>query len=133
MKKINIACIIDDDPIFVRVVQKMMDVVDFCEDIQIYNNGKEAVDILKDMNASDSPEIIFLDINMPVMNGWGFLDSFHSLSLPPRTRVYVVSSTIDPAEIEKARSYPFVTDFVEKPMTVEILKGILFEEWQATE
>ena len=132
MKKIKIACIIDDDPIFIRVVQKMMDVVDFCNDIQIYNNGKEAVDILKEIGASDSPEIIFLDINMPVMNGWGFLDSFHSLSLPAGTRVYVVSSTIDPAEIEKARAYPFVTDFVEKPMTVEILKGILFEEWQAT-
>ena len=132
MKKIKIACIIDDDPIFIRVVQKMMDVVDFCNDVQIYNNGKEAVDILKDMSASDSPEIIFLDINMPVMNGWGFLDSFQSLNLPDGTRVYVVSSTIDPAEIEKARAYPFVTDFVEKPMTVEILKGILFEEWQAT-
>jgi len=130
MKKIKIACIIDDDPIFIRVVQKMMDVVDFCNDVQIYNNGKEAVDILKDMSASDSPEIIFLDINMPVMNGWGFLDSFQSLSLPGGTRVYVVSSTIDPSEIEKARSYPFVTDFVEKPMTVEILKGILLEEWQ---
>ena len=111
----------------------MMDVVDFCEDIQIYNNGKEAVDILKDMNASDSPEIIFLDINMPVMNGWGFLDSFHSLSLPTGTRVYVVSSTIDPAEIEKAKGYPFVTDFIEKPLTVDALKSILLEEWQASD
>ena len=59
------------------------------------------------------------------MNGWGFLDRYESLGLPGQTRVYVVSSTIDPVEIEKAQSYPFVCEFVEKPMTVDVLKRML--------
>lgn len=131
MRKINVACIIDDDPIFVRVVKKMMDVADFCNEVQVFHNGQEAVDTLKDIKASASPDVILLDINMPVMNGWGFLDLFETLSLPQSTHVYVVSSTIDPSEIQKARSYSFVVDFVEKPMTVEVLKKILHGEWQA--
>ena len=133
MRKINVACIIDDDPIFVRVVKKMMDVADFCNNVQVFNNGKEAVDSLKDSAASDAPDIIFVDINMPVMNGWGFLDTFESLGLPKSTHVYVVSSTIDPSEIQKARSYSFVVDFVEKPMSVDVLKNILLDQWQAVE
>lgn len=128
MKKINVACIIDDDPIFVRVVKKMMGVAEFCEDVQVYNNGQEAVDGLKKGASSGSPDIIFLDINMPVMNGWGVLDTFGSLGLPDGVHVYVVSSTIDPEEIAKARSYPFVVDFVEKPITVDVFKEILLKE-----
>lgn len=132
MKKINVACVIDDDPIFVRVVKKMMGVADFCNDVQVYNNGKEAVEGLKESSTSISPDIIFLDINMPIMNGWGVLDMFESLGLPDGVHVYVVSSTIDPAEIARARSYPFVVDFIEKPITVDIFKDILAKEVQIT-
>ena len=131
MKKINVACIIDDDPIFVRVIKKMMSVAGYYNDIEVFNNGREAVDALKGISTSGSPDVIFLDINMPIMNGWGFLDVFESLDLPADTPIYVVSSTIDPDEIEKARSHPSVVDFIEKPITVDVLKKILLNTWES--
>ena len=130
MKKINVACIIDDDPIFVRVVQKMMDVASFCNSVQMFGNGQEAINALLNMSEAEYPDIVFLDINMPVMDGWGFLEAFEGLGLPGSLQLFVVSSTINPAEIERARSYSFVADFYEKPITVKVLEDILARELQ---
>ena len=125
MNKINLACIIDDDPIFVRVVKKMLELANFCSEIRVFQNGQEALDGLRQIPADQRPDIIFLDLNMPELNGWGFLEAFEQLSLPESTLLYVVSSSIDPEEKEKARSYHFVQDFIEKPLTLDIIKRIL--------
>ena len=126
MKKINVACIIDDDPIFVRVVQKMIELVEFCNEVKVFPNGKEARNHISDLEAERLPDIIFLDLNMPVMNGWEFLESLTEMPPHQTPLVYVVSSTIDPEEKERARSYPMVLDFIEKPLTASILNEILF-------
>ena len=125
MNKIRLACIIDDDPIFVRVVKKMMEMADFSEQVSVFPNGQIALDGLQTTLEDQYPDIIFLDLNMPTLNGWGFLDAFDNLGLPESTLLYVVSSSIDPGEKERARSYPFVQDFIEKPLTINIIKQIL--------
>ena len=125
MNKIPLACIIDDDPIFVRVVRKMMEMAAFCEDVRVFPNGQEALNGLRDIPATECPNVIFLDLNMPVLNGWGFLEAFETLDLPASTLLYVVSSSIDPEEKAKAKSYAFVEDFKEKPLTLATIKDIL--------
>jgi len=72
------------------------------------------------------PEIIFLDINMPVMDGWEFLDKFTQIEnkLDKTITLYVVSSSINPVDIERAKNTNAVKDYLVKPVTLEDLEAI---------
>ena len=78
MKKIKCACVIDDDPICTYWTKKMMDELMFSEDILIFENGQDAIEGLKNIIARGEqlPEVILLDLNMPIMDGWDFLEDF---------------------------------------------------------
>ena len=97
MKKIKFIGIIDDDPITVFGIKKMLNTVVECETIEAYQNGKIAFDSInkKFMGNEDIPEIIFLDINMPIMDGWQFLEEFLKLPIKQRVRINIVTSSID--------------------------------------
>lgn len=122
MKKINLISIIDDDPITVFGIKKMLDHLDVCDDIVTYANGKLALDGLKQMFAEKQriPEVIFLDINMPIMDGWQFLEEFIELPLKKKIRINIVTSSIDIADREKWEYYRdrthHLVDFKNKPL-----------------
>jgi CheY-like chemotaxis protein len=120
---IKTAAIIDDDQIFVFGTKKLMTSINFCEEIQIYNNGLEALTAFK--NGDKIPEVIFLDLNMPVMDGWQFLEEFQHLPVNGKPTIYIVSSSVDPADITRAQEYEEVTSYVIKPITRPRLKEIL--------
>ena len=87
-------------------------------------NGKYAIDQLMDIQRVDPeklPDYILLDINMPIMNGWEFLDEFKRLNIDPlgKCKIYIISSSVFSNDINKARSYPLVKDFISKPLNVE--------------
>lgn len=129
MKKIDIACIIDDDPIYVFGAKKMMKVNGFCNTVLVYNNGQEGIagfgEIIK--LKGDLPEIILLDLNMPIMDGWQFLDEFSKFKLEKKITIFVVSSSIDSRDLEKAKTYKNVSDFMVKPISAGSLKEMLGE------
>jgi len=127
MKKIDIACIIDDDPIYIFGMKRIMELADFCKSFMIFNNGKEALDKLKPMVTSGDklPDIILLDLNMPVMDGWQFLDEFTKIPSDKEILIYIVSSSIDPEDIKKAEGYGLTSSYIVKPVTVKTLKAIL--------
>ncbi len=123
MPKFKHVCIIDDDHIYTFTTRKIMEKGDFAGYIEIFKNGKEALAALKPRVESNTnvPEIIFLDLNMPIMDGWQFLDEF----MTPNTQkiiIYIVTSSIDPADMDKAKQYSLVTNYVVKPITPERLK-----------
>ncbi|KJD33496.1 transcriptional regulator [Tamlana nanhaiensis] len=128
MKKIDIACIIDDDPIFVYGVKKLMKFANFCESFMIFNNGEEAINnlkpILESESSKDMPDIILLDLNMPIMDGWQFLDEFTKIDAHKQITIYIVSSSIDPQDKNKLKNYETVSKFIIKPITVELLENI---------
>lgn len=129
MRKIDLACIIEDNPANIFWMEDIMSEVEFCKNLLIFVNGKEALDGLKKiyLKEEELPDVIFLDLNMPIMDGWEFLDEFTRLPAPKKVIIYIVTSSINPADFERSRQYEMVSNFIVKPVTVERLKEILHE------
>lgn len=127
MKKVDIACIIDDDPIFVFGVKKIMKLIDFCESLMLFTNGEEALNNLKMIISANEklPDVILLDLNMPILDGWQFLDEFTKIRCEKKIIIYLVSSSVDPEDLLKAKSYDLVSDYIVKPITIEKLENML--------
>ena len=103
MKKINSLYIIDDDPIAIFGIKKMLKLKVACNDIKAFENGKMALDDLKGrIEYGDGiPEVIFLDINMPIMDGWEFLEELLNLNIEEKVIINVITSSIDPSDYQK--------------------------------
>lgn len=122
MRTINSICIIDDDPITIFGIKKMLGSVAEYKSIDTYANGKLAIDGIKANleNQQHIPDIIFLDINMPILDGWQFLEEFISLSTDKKIGIHIITSSIDPADKEKWEYYKERTthtiEFHHKPL-----------------
>ncbi|MDX1363561.1 response regulator [Arenibacter latericius] len=127
MKTIKQVCIIDDDPIFVFGTKRMLTKNNFCSNIEVYTNGEDALESISLREESNFPDIIFLDLNMPVMDGWEFLDEFSKLSKKSKVLLFVLSSSIDSQEVQRAKTYDVVYDFIEKPLTKDKI-GVLINK-----
>ncbi len=129
MEKKELACIIDDDPIYVFGLKRVMNMYNLCKNILVFENGEEALKYLKPLlETSESfPDVILLDINMPVMDGWQFLDQFVLLKnkLKKRVTIYMVSSSVNKHDINKAKAYEEVSDYIVKPVKIDDLKRIM--------
>lgn len=118
MPEFSCICIIDDDPIFVFGMKKLLEMQDIAEMFLIYENGRVAIEQLKKrfQNQEIMPELIFLDINMPVFDGWSFLSESANLEVIKNIRIYMVTSSIDPADIERVQKYTQVKTCLIKPV-----------------
>jgi len=122
MTKISSVCIIDDDPITVFGIKKLLSLLDVAEEIKTYVNGKEAIDDITEMvsNQLPIPQVIFLDINMPIMDGWQFLEKFLELNVETKIRINIVTSSIDPYDRQQWEKFKDMThhtiDFKNKPI-----------------
>ncbi|WP_367768496.1 response regulator [Flavobacterium sp. WC2421] len=122
---------VDDDPITLMLCKKVIGKTTFSNKIITAQNGEEALSyfdaIKNDFEVNNKstplPQLIFLDLNMPVMGGWEFLDCFSSSDYSNfnTIKVVVLSSTIDPEDLQKASTYPMVIDFLSKPITLSML------------
>jgi CheY-like chemotaxis protein len=127
MKRLGEVYVVDDDNIYTFLFKRQAGRVDFCNSLRFFNHGGEALEalyVLRDQ-PDKLPDLILLDLNMPVCDGWQFLDRFSSLSLQKTIPVDIISSTITPAEHRLAVQNPGVGNFYEKPVTLETLTTIL--------
>src|SRR5471030_185939 len=129
MPKLDIACIIDDDQLFTYVLSRQMKLLDFSETTLVFQNGLEALNYLQENAGSPDmlPSVILLDINMPVLDGWQFLDGFIKLRISKNIKVFLISSSINHSDHARALEYKEVSRFYIKPVTMENLLGILKE------
>jgi two-component system, chemotaxis family, chemotaxis protein CheY len=113
--------IVDDDNISLIIAKKMIKETLGDVDIKTFVSPGEALRYLqKDFNyTTDAPAVLFLDLNMPVISGWDFLDFFDQFNndIKNVVRIYVVSSSVDPCDKNKALSLPYVKGFISKPLT----------------
>lgn len=126
MRKIDTLCIIDDDSIFTLVAKKIVNLIGFSEHTRILKNGRDALNYFKELenNKSSFPEVIFLDLNMPLMGGFELLRELEKLKGSENTKVFIFTSSIDPDDALKAKDIQLVEQFVEKPLTADKLKAI---------
>jgi CheY-like chemotaxis protein len=97
-------------------------------EITLFSNGKEAFDFFSDKTKKvQFPDIIFLDINMPVWDAWDFLNEWKKYEFANHSLIYILSSSINPKDSQNIKKYIFVKSFLTKPINLENLKLILSE------
>lgn len=124
VKSINTVCVVDDDEIYVYGIKKLITLKQLCPNLIEFRNGKDAIDFLTDPNNTDQlPDVIFLDISMPIMDGWDFMESYAKLKphLSKKITVYMVSSSINDEDIMRAKAITDISDYVVKPVTYDKL------------
>ena len=129
MNFLDIAFIVDDDPIHQFGMKVLLKKVKFSNEVMVFHNGQEALDALMQLldKGEKLPSIIFLDLNMPIKDGWGFLDDFVKIPHQNREKVviYVVSSSINPSDKERAKNYEVVSNYIVKPIDEKQLTQVL--------
>jgi CheY-like chemotaxis protein len=118
--------IIDDDPVNNMINQKLIAKFKPELEIKTIQGAQEALDWLKS-DPSNKPDLVLLDINMPVMTGWEFLEAAKSLDI--ELLVVMLSSSIDKHDKSKSETYPLVVDYIIKPLNLERLQE-LFDRHQ---
>lgn len=131
-KQIEIACIIDDDEIFIYGIKRLIEIKKLCKSLMIFSNGREAIDFFSDYlpNVSEVPDLILLDMNMPVLDGWQFLEEFASIkaSFPKQITIFMVSSSINQSDIQHAKRLSLLSGYLIKPISIHDLEQLFSGE-----
>lgn len=116
--------VIDDDLIYLKLAGMLIRKAEFPDEIHYFENGKASLDFLMENYSEDNSYTILLDINMPVMNGWEFLDSIVQFNKTDNLHVFMVTSSMDNSDIEKSKQYNIVRKYMPKPISAENIQKI---------
>ena len=119
--------LIDDDIVHQFTTSKMIELCELNTKTSSFLNGKEALKHLASSVHSELPDIILLDINMPVMDGWQFLDEFAHIkpSLSKNINIFILSSSLDERDISRAKEYNEIIAYITKPVDTTIIANII--------
>lgn len=117
----HIVCLIDDDNIYQYTARVILEATGLTRQIQSFYNAQDALAFFNNPDNFDAdtlPDVIFLDINMPVMDGWDFLEEFGKFHhrLPKNIHIYMVSSSVNSSDMQRSRGYSTVSDYLVKPV-----------------
>ncbi|MDT0675088.1 response regulator [Autumnicola musiva] len=118
-------CVIDDDEIYQMIMSKIICRTGLFREKQTYCSASEALQDFKDPDRI-LPTVIFLDINMPRIDGWNFIEQMREIrpDFALETRIYIVTSSIANSDIEKAGFYNEIEGFISKPVSIEKIQEI---------
>jgi CheY-like chemotaxis protein len=120
--------LIDDSLIDNQINKKILDNERFAQSIKLIDSPKEAFQVLKSYleNNETLPEVIFLDLRMPTMNGFEFLDAISEIPgmEPGKIKIYILTSSLDPQDIKQIKENPMISKFIGKPLNKQILQEI---------
>jgi len=118
--------IVDDDRIFRFLISKILDSINPEIEQRFFENGQEFVEFMKTQPQGDFCDIVLLDINMPVRDGWGVLEwaqenGFHAENFP---KTCIVSSSIDPSDLKRSSEHPLISDYLVKPLSIDQINKV---------
>jgi CheY-like chemotaxis protein len=127
----TVIAVVDDDKIFQLIATRSIKATHFAGKILQFSNGSEALHYLEEHASEEGeiPDVLFLDINMPLVDGWMFMEDFIDLKqrIHKPIRIYMVSSSIDPKDIERAKAIHDVTAYVTKPISQQKFAELISE------
>lgn len=118
--------IVDDDSIFQFTTKIKIEKLLLANEVLVFTDGEEIYNYLEEKDISELPSILLLDINMPLVDGWDFLELYKAIDEKKQNgiKIYMLSSSINPVDVEKAKENIFVQDYITKPIRDEDLKKI---------
>ena len=123
--------LVDDDEVYLFVASHIFKSLSGTLTVECCTDGEQAINVFKDCIASDFkiPDLVLLDINMPFLDGWGFLEEYKKLKpkLQQKSQIYLVTSSNQEEDRERAKQYEEVEDYVVKPISRDKLKELLLE------
>ena len=127
MRKLNCILLVDDDNATNMLNSFVLKKMEVAQSVKVVLNGSEAMDYLQSVTSEEQcPEFIFLDINMPKMDGWEFMDEYRELKVDrQRAKVILLTTSENPDDIEKAKNYPEIQEYFNKPLTKEIIQKLM--------
>lgn len=129
MTTLKTLTLVDDDDIFVFLTTKIIEQTNLVDLIKVFGNGLDAINFLKENknNVDALPDIILLDLSMPIMNGWQFLEEYTKLNptIGKKITIYICSSSISPDDITRAKTISEVSDYIIKPITKDKLIDLI--------
>lgn len=130
-KKLNSILLVDDDNDCNFFHQRLIKKMEYAETVYVANNGKEAIDFLQSTINGEHPhpDIIFLDINMPVMNGWEFIKEYQKLNENQKAKVMLImlTTSLNPDDEEQAKNYQDIKGYKNKYLNKESMEEIIEE------
>jgi CheY-like chemotaxis protein len=116
--------LIDDNYIDNFVTRRMLESSNFAENIIVQQSSTDAIEAIR--NGSIKPDVIFLDLRMPLMNGFEFLQEYDKLKEQDKsaTKIFMLSSSLDPVDVKRSGQNKYITQFIHKPLTQKILEEL---------
>ena len=124
MSNYKTCLLIDDNYIDNFVTRRILEGGNFAEEVIVSQSAADAIDSLR--SGSVKPDVIFLDIRMPVMGGFEFLQEYDKLEIDGKKaiKIFMLSSSLDPTDLKKSSNNKYITQFIHKPITQKILDDI---------
>ncbi|UFH34728.1 response regulator [Flavobacterium acetivorans] len=117
--------VIDDDPIYQIIANKVIQKSEMFSEAESFKNGKTAIDALNGQikNTESLPDLILLDINMPIMDGWEFMEKMTTIKplINKQILIYIVSSSIAQEDKTMAKNHPDILGYLSKPLSIDDL------------
>lgn len=120
--------LVDDDEMMLFLHERIVKKCNITAPIRSFRNGKEVLDYLLEDGSEGKIYLILLDINMPVMSGWDFMEELNKQKSKNRVLVVIISSSLDIEDLEKSQQYAQVIDYLEKPIKSELMLRLMKHE-----
>lgn len=124
-------CFIDDDPIYKIFMKRVIEMNNLVPKINVtsFDDGDQAYNFINKnkQNPEELPDVILLDINMPVMDGFQFMEEYSKIKpkINKKITVFMVTSSIDPSDMKRSKKFPEISDYITKPVPLGKLKHII--------